>query len=200
MTTTTLAFFPHYREEAVELDERAGKSLGLAADALHMAQLTLDGSADEDHEAKQSRAASARRLLVEAVQGLARARVFVPGVRTYAVTVVTNSERDIDRELARLHQLATQLLWRNHRFLPARAQAEPLTPEDEAQLAAVLRTLGTHARIDRAMRYKWLVGAALFGVLAPVLGVGLYLLAAASGAMAAVELSRGAPPPALPQG
>ncbi|PRP91966.1 hypothetical protein ENSA5_51770 [Enhygromyxa salina] len=178
----------------------AARHLSVAADALNMALLTLDGSPDDGRGAKLGRAATARHFLAEAALGLARARVHVPGIRTYAVNVVTASEPDVDRELARLHELTTKLLWRNHTVLPGRKKAQPLAPEDEAQLAAVVRDLATHARIDRAMRHKWLVAAAVFGFLAPVLGVALYLLAAASGTFAAVELARGAAPPVLPAG
>lgn len=192
-----LALLDGYRFVDPEHRRFAAAHLRAAADALSMALLTLDGT-DDVREDKRSRAANARHLLAEAVTSLARARVYVPGIRTYAVNVVTSGERGLDRELARLREIATQLLWRNHAYLPARAQAEPLTPEDEAQLAAVHRDLATHARIERAMRHKWLLGAAVFGVLAPVLGVGLYLLAVASGAMAARELARGAPTSVLP--
>ncbi len=190
---------PHgYRYVDREHAERAQSHLRDAADALSMSLLTLDGTLDEGREGKLARAASARHLLAEAVTALAKARVYNPEIRTYAVNVVTSSERDVDRELARLHEVATALTWRNHAVLPTRDQAEPLAPEDEAQLAAVHRDLAAHARLSRATRHKWLLGAALFGVLGPVLGVGLYLLAAFSGAMAAVELARSSPPPALP--
>jgi hypothetical protein len=176
-------------------DERltAQRHLIAAADALHMVLLTLEGSPDDGRGAKHARAASARHLLAEAVVALARARVYVPGVRTYAVNVVTTTEPDLDRELARLHELTSKLLWRNHSVLPGRTRAQPLAPEDEAQLALVVRELATHARIGRAMRHKWLVAAALFGMLAPVLGVALYLLAVVSGTFAVVELARGGP-------
>ncbi|WP_146157721.1 hypothetical protein [Enhygromyxa salina] len=183
-----------YRHLGPDVQNRAAPHLSVAVDALNMALLTLDGSPDEGRDAKQGRAATARHFLAEAALGLARARVYIPGVRTYAVNVVTATERDVDRELTRLHELTTKLLWRNHQVLPARTQASPLDPEDEAQLAAMVRELATHARIDRAMRHKWLVAAALFGGLAPVLGVALYLLAAVSGTVAVVELARGAPP------
>lgn len=187
-----------YRQLGPEDHYRAKRHLSVAVDALNMALLTLDGSTDDGRDAKQGRAATARHFLAEAAVGLARARVYIPGIRTYAVNVVTTSEPDLDRELARLHELTTKLLWRNHAVLPPRKQAAPLAPEDEAQLAAVVRELATHARIDRAMRHKWLVAAAMFGVLAPVLGVALYLLAALSGTVAVVELARGAAPPVLP--
>jgi hypothetical protein len=171
----------------------AERHLIAAADALNMVLLTLDGSPDDGRDAKHARAASARHFLAEAVVALARARVYVPGVRTYAVNVVTSTERDLDRELARLHELTSKLLWRNHSVLPGRTRAQPLAPEDEAQLALVVRDLATHARIGRALRHKWLVAAALFGMLAPVLGVALYLLAVVCGTFAVVELARGGP-------
>ena len=187
-----------YRHVGPEAHAEAKGLIDGADDALNMALLTLEGSPDDGWESKSRRAASARNLLAEAAHHLARARVYVPGVRTFAVNVVTSSEPDVDRELVRLHGLTTQLLWRNHAIWPARAVGQPLAPEDEAQLAAVVRVLATHARIDRAMRHKWWVAAAVFGVLAPVLGVALYVLAAVSGTVAAVELARGAAPPVLP--
>ncbi|NVB41826.1 hypothetical protein G6O69_28595 [Pseudenhygromyxa sp. WMMC2535] len=197
-TPTSLALQRSYRHLDPAQVDAARHHLHNADDALNMALLTLDGSEDEHREAKQARAATARRLLAEAVTSLARARVFVPGVRTYTVSVVTTGEREIDRELLRLHELATTLLWHNHSVLPAQRQAQPLTPEDEAQLAAVVGNLNAQARLDRAMRFKWLVGAALCSVLAPALGFGLFLLALASAIMAGVELARGAAPPVLP--
>jgi hypothetical protein len=169
----------------------AERHLIAAADALNMVLLTLDGSPDDGRDAKHARAASARHLLAEAVVALARARVYVPGVRTYAVNVVTTTEPDLDRELARLPELTSTLLWRNHWVLPGRTRGQPLAPEDEAQLALVVRDLATQARIGRALRHKWLVATALFGMFAPVLGVALYLLAVVSGTFAVVELARG---------
>ncbi len=196
--TNSLALQRSYRHLGPEQAQLAEGHLHDATEALHMALLTFDGPDDEGRDAKHAKVASVRRLLVEAVTALARARVYVPGIRTYAVNIVTNSEPELDRELDRLHEIATQLLWRNHAVLPARVQAQPLAPEDEAQLAQVVRELAVQARIGRAMRHKWLVATALFGLLAPALGVGLYLLALASGAIAAVELARGAAPPVLP--
>ena len=188
----------NYRHLGPEAHVGAERHLSSAVDALNMALLTLDGSPDDSRDAKLARAATTRHFLAEAAVSLARARVHVPSVRTYAVNVVTSTEPDVDRELARLHELSSKLLWRNHAILPARSGGQPLAPEDEAQLAQVVRDLSTHARIDRAMRHKWIVAAALFGALAPVLGVALYLLAAVSGTVAAVELARGAAPPVLP--
>lgn len=194
---TSLALQQSYRDLGPEHARMAETFLRDAADMLHMVLLTLEGPG-EGREAKEAKLATANHLLVEAVTALGRARVYVPGVRTYAVNIVTNSEPDHDRELDRLHEIATQLLWQNHAVLPARKQAQPLAPEDEAQLAAVVRELAVHAKIGQAMRHKWLVATALLGALAPVLGVGLVVLALASGAMAAVELARGAAPPVLP--
>ncbi|MCA9699124.1 MAG: hypothetical protein KC431_16495 [Myxococcales bacterium] len=197
-----MASIPHsllqhgYRHVGAE--QAALDHLLRASDALNMALLTLEGSEDEGREAKLARIANARHFIVDAVTALARARVYVPGIRTYAINVVTTGERDVDRELGRLHQITTSLLWRNHAFLPAQRPFDPLSPEEEAQLAEVVRDLAAGARIERAMRHKWIVGAACFGLLAPMLGAALYLLALASATMAAVELARGAAPPALP--
>lgn len=188
--TNSLVLQNSYRQLGPEGHAAAERHLSVAADALNMALLTIEGSTDDERTAMHSRVANARHILVEAVTSLARARVYIPGIRTYAVNIVTNSERELDRELARLHELATQLLWRNHSFLPARTQAQPLAPEDEAQLAAVVRELGIHARIDRVMRHKWLIATAVFGLLAPAVGLGLVVLAVASAAAATIELAR----------
>lgn len=186
-----------YRQLGPEAHAEALVYMESADDALHMALLTLDGSPDDSWEAKARRAANARNFLADAVHQLARARVYIPGIHTYAVNVVTSTEPDVERELVRLHGLTTKLLWRNHSVLPARSEGDPLAPEDEAQLAAMVRDLATHARIDRAMRHKWLMAAALLGALAPLFGVALVFLAALSTAAGAVELARGAAPPVL---
>ena len=188
-----LALQHGYRHLGPDQTRMAETFLHEATDMLHMVLLTLDGP-----EAKEAKLATAHHLLVDAVNALGRARVYIPGIRTYAVIIVTNSEPDADRELDRLHEIATQLLWQNHAILPARSQAQPLAPEDEAQLAAVVRELAVQAKIGQAMRHKWLVVTALLSVLAPVVGVGLVVLALASGTMAALELARGAAPPVLP--
>jgi hypothetical protein len=192
--TNSLALQVSYRHLGPEAHAAAEGHLSVAADALNMALLTIEGSTDDERTAKHSRVATARHILVEAVTALARARVYIPGIRTYAVNIVTNSEPELDRELARLHELAIQLSWRNHSFLPARTQAQPLAPEDEAQLAAVVRELGLYARIDRVMRHKWLIATAVFGLLAPAVGLGLVVLAVASGAAAAIEIARTSTP------
>jgi hypothetical protein len=186
-----------YRHLGPEQARDAEVFLRTADDMLHMVLLTLDAPA-EGREAKLARLASAQGLLVEAVTALGRARVYVPGVRTYTVDFVTNGEPDLDRELDRLHQLAASLLWHNHAVLPVRAQGQPLAPEDEAQLALVVRELTTQAKLAQALRHKWLVASAVFGLLTPVLGLALLVPALASGAIAAIELARGAAPPVLP--
>lgn len=193
----SLALHHGYRHLGPEQARDAEGFLRTADDMLHMVLLTLDAQA-EGSEAKLARLASAQGLLVEAVTALGRARVYVPGVRTYSVDFVTNGEPDLDRELDRLHQLAASLLWHNHIVLPARNQGQPLAPEDEAQLALVVRELTTQAKLARALRHKWLVASAVLGLLAPALGLVLLVPALASGAIAAVELARGAAPPVLP--
>ncbi|MFV8756497.1 hypothetical protein ACNOYE_38620 [Nannocystaceae bacterium ST9] len=193
----SLALQHSYRHLGPEQTRKAEGFLHDATEMLHMVLLTLDGPG-EGREAKEAKLANVHKLMVDAVIALGRARVYLPGVRTYAVNIVTNGEPDADRELDRLHEIATQLLWQNHAVLPARTQAQPLAPEDEAQLAAVVRDLAVQAKIGQAMRHKWLVATALFSVLAPVLGLGLLVFAIASGAMAGIELTRGAAPPVLP--
>jgi hypothetical protein len=130
MVPNSLVLQHSYRHLGPSEQLAAQRHLIAAADALNMALLTLDGSPDDGRDAKHARAASARHFLAEAVIGLARARVYVPGVRTYAVNVVTTTEPDLDRELARLHELTSKLIWRNHSVLPGRNHAQPLAPED----------------------------------------------------------------------
>jgi hypothetical protein len=143
--------------------------LSAASDALAMALLTLGGS-DHDRGGKIGRAEQARGFLVEAVTSLSRARIYLPGIRTHTLPVLMASERDPDAELARLHQIATRLMWHNHAYLPARLQAKPLEPEEEAQLAVMFQGLTRHARIDRALRYRWVMGAIALAAMGPLLG------------------------------
>ena len=195
-TPVHLSLARHYREDGwgeVNPGSHAARHLTDAADALNMAMLTLDGPADERPTAKHRRVTHARKLLVEAVTALSRARLYVAGVRTYAVPVVMTGEASIDGELARLHQLCTRLLWFNHEYLPAKPQANPLTDEDEAQLALLFKDLSLQARIDRAMRHKWIAAAAISGALVPLLGPPLIIAAVACGAMALLEAIRTAP-------
>lgn len=153
----------------------AGRHLATASDALSLALLTLSGERGEDRREKLRRAEQARGFLVEAVTALSRARIYVPGIRTHALPVVMATEANLDAELQRLHQIATRLLWQNHAHLPARLQAKPLAPEEEAQLAVVLQGIARGARIERALRYKW-AGLAL-AVASGGLIVGLHLMA-----------------------
>jgi hypothetical protein len=100
-------------------------------------------------------------------------------------------EPDIEVELGRLHQLATRMLWYNHALLPTRGQGAPLQPEDEAQLATMVRGLARTARLDRALRHAWLCVAGSVAVLTPTLGlVAVAMLMATLVAMiAAVQLA-----------
>jgi hypothetical protein len=164
-----------YRDTIADrLSARAERHLQAASDALSMALLALAGD-DHDRGDKWSRADSARNFLAEAVTELSRARIYNPRIRTHAVPVLLSIESSPDAELRRLHQIATRLLWQNHMHLPARLQATPLAPEEEAQLAVVFAGLARNARIDRALRYKWsalaiaiAAGGAAFGL--PVVG------------------------------
>jgi len=130
---------------------------------------------DNDSGDKLRRAKRCRALLAEALTSLSRARVYVPAIRTLSLPVLLATDPNPDAELVRLHQLASRLMWQNHAYLPERQQAAPMAPEEEAQLALVVAGLARHARIDRALRYKW---AGLAGVVAlggmvvglPVLG------------------------------
>lgn len=124
-----------------------------ASDALAMALLTLSGERGEDRLDKLGRAEQARGFLIEAVTGLSRARIYNPKIRTLALPTLLATEDRPDAELRRLHQIATRLLWQNHMHLPARLQARPLPPEEEAQLRVVFRGVARNARIGRALRH-----------------------------------------------
>ena len=147
----------------------AAGHLSAASDALSMALLALGGN-DHDRGGKIGRAEQARTFLVEAVTSLSRARIYLPKIRTHTLPVLMASDPEPDTELARLHQIATRLLWHNHPYLPARLQAKPLAPEEEAQLAVVFQGLTRHARIDRALRYRWVLLAIALAAVGPVLG------------------------------
>lgn len=145
-----------YRDDVAEgaVSTASRVHLAAASEALSMALLTLSGD-DDDRGDKYRRAAQARGFLAEALTSLSRARVYTPGIRTHSLPVLMSTESDPDVELQRLHQIATRMLWQNHIHLPARLQAQPLDPEEEAQLAVVLARLARTAKIERALRYKW---------------------------------------------
>ncbi|MEM6296416.1 MAG: hypothetical protein AAGA54_34435 [Myxococcota bacterium] len=169
-----------YRD-AGQFDDAATSHLERASDALSMVLLTLAGE-DEDRGDKWRRAEQARALLAEAVTALSRARVFVPGISTLALPALLDTAPTASAELRRLHTHATRLLWRNHSYLPAKLQAEPLPPEEEAQLAVVLAGLARHNRMGRAFRSRW-TGVAL-GVAVSAAMLGLPLVGAAAGVTA----------------
>jgi len=157
----------------------AERPLREAGEALNLALLALEGPGEDEArsvKARQTKAVAARGFLVEAARALGRARIYLPTTRSYSIPVIMAVEPDIDTELGRLHQLATRLLWYNHALLPARGQARPLRPEDEAQLAVLVRDLARTARIDRAMKYAWLAIAAGLVGLTTTLGLGAALL------------------------
>lgn len=146
----------------------AQRPLREAGDALSLVLLCLESQDEEDSSAARQRAiAQARSFLGEAVNALNRARVYVPEVFSYTASVIAAAETDPAAELARLHQLTTRLLWYNHRFLPTRRQT-PLRPEDEAQLAVLVRTLSRATRAGRALRHAWIAGAATLAVMLPL--------------------------------
>jgi hypothetical protein len=164
-----------YRDSVADrLSARAQRHLEAASDALSMALLAL-----EDRGDKWSRADSARNFLAEAVTELSRARIYNPRIRTHAVPVLLTIESTAEAELHRLHQIATRLLWQNHMHLPARLQAKPLAPEEEAQLAVVFAGLARSARIESALRYKW--SALAVAVAAGGAALGLPMVGAVAG-------------------
>lgn len=157
----------------------AERPLRTAGEALNLALLGLEGPGEDEErsvKARQRKAVAARSFLIEAATALGRARIYLPTVRSYSIPVIMAVEPDIDTELGRLHQLATRMLWYNHALLPARGQARPLRPEDEAQLAVLVRDLARTARIDRALKYAWLAIAGGLAGLAATFGLGAALL------------------------
>jgi hypothetical protein len=161
----------------------ASRHLRSASDALALALLSLGGSTDETRSEKLQRAAHARSFLAEAVTALSRARIYVRGIRTHTLPFVMANERSIDRELHRLHQIATRLLWQNHVYLPARTEARPLSSEEEAQLAVMLQYLSRSAKIGRVMRYRWAAAGLVVGAACYLVG-----FSTAAGALACAGL------------
>lgn len=196
-----MTFGPNALPCAYRSSERHDEHLQLAAErplreageALNLAVLILEGQGEDDETsgARQHKAAAARSFLVEAAQALGRARIYLPTIRSYSLPVIMAVEPDIDAELGRLHQLATRMLWYNHASLPARCQARPLRPEDEAQLAVMVRGLARTARIDRALRHAWLGVAASVAVVTPTLGLTAVAILLATVVMIAAALQLG---------
>lgn len=181
------------------LRRAAERPLREAGEALHLAVLCLEGEDEPDREgARLRQAAQARGFLVEAVRALALARLYLPAIRTYSVPVLLAVDPDLDAELARLHQLATRLLWYNHNLLPARRQGHPLQPHEEAQLAVLARGLAKSARTGRALRHAWLATAVMVAIVAPTLGIVAVslLLATIITAIAALHIVGAASPTA----
>jgi len=171
----------------------AERPLRAAGEALNLAVLCLeDADEEEGPAARQRRAAQARGFLVEASLALGRARVFLPAIRGYSVPVILAIEAEPEAELGRLHQIATRLLWYNHALLPTRGQVSPLRPEDEAQLAVLVRGLARTARLDRVLRHAWIGAAVAVAVLGPTLGITAValLMTAVVMLVAAVQLGR----------
>jgi hypothetical protein len=179
--TPTLAVRHVYREEAAA-SKAAAPHLQAAADALAMALLCLEG---DGHGDRRWRADHARALLAEAATSLSRARVHEPRIRTLALPFVLASEARPEAELSRLHHIATRLSFQNHPYLPARRQAGPLPPEDEAQLAVVVADLAPPARLAHMLRNRWTITALGVAIVGPMLGAPLLAATVAVGTMVA---------------
>lgn len=180
--THALAVRHAYREESAT-SRAATPHLQAAADALAMALLCLEAA--DGHGDRRWRAEQARGLVAEAVRSLSRARVYEPRIRTLAMPYVMASEARPEAELSRLHHIATRLSFQNHAFLPARRQAGPLAPEDEAQLAVVVADLTPPARLAKALRHRWAITALGLAVAGPMLGAPLLAATLAVGTMVA---------------
>ncbi len=163
-----LAFRHVYRDVAADSRHAARPHLEAAADALAMALLSLDEG--EGKGDRRWRANHARRLIAEAVTSLSRARVYNPRIRTLALPFIIATEPRTEDELSRLNNIATRLLFQNHEHLPARLQAMPLPPEEEAQLAVLVAGLARNARIAHALRHRWAVAALGMAAAGPLLG------------------------------
>lgn len=133
-----------------------------------MAMLALEGPRDESRRECTARLDRVRDHLVEAVTELAKARIYVPGIRTYTVSAVMAAQGDLHRERSRLYGLASSLLWNNHAHLPARVQR--VDEKQEAELERMTRGFQRQRRISGLLRYKWLGAAAGLAALAPVIG------------------------------
>ena len=177
----TLRFDHAYRD--VGADARARPHLEAAADALAMALLCLEDT--NDNGDRRWRANQARSLIAEAVTSLSRARIYNPRIRTLALPFVMATEPRPDAELSRLNHIATRLLFQNHRHLPARLQAKPLAPEEEAQLAVVIAGLARNARIARVFRHRWALAALGMAAAGPLLGTPVIGAVAAIGTLVA---------------
>ncbi len=171
-----------YREEAAT-SKAAVPHLRAAADALAMALLCLEEG--DSHGDRRWRAEQGRSLLAEAARSLSRARVYNPRIRTLAMPFVMASETRPEAELSRLLNIATRLLFQNHKYLPARLQAMPLAPEDEAQLAVVVADLALPARLGHMLRHRWALTALGVAVAGPLLGAPLIGATVAIGTMVA---------------
>lgn len=189
-----------YRGDGGEIAYAGHAQLVVAADALTMALLTLSGELDEDRGDKIGRAAQARGFLVEAVTALSRARIYNPRIRTLALPTLLGTERRIESELSRLHQIATRLLWQNHKYLPARLQAKPLPPEEEAALRDVFRGLARHARIGRALRHRGSIVMMTLLLIAPLFAIPLMYVVGLASVCAALGVVAAARRCALPGG
>lgn len=191
-TNPSLRLAHTYR--GVTLDPIARRSarrhLSEARDALHLALLTLDEPVRSNGRSAWERIHRSRDFLAEAVRALSNARVHIPGVRTLALPALMASLPDAPDEALRLHQITTRLLWSNHAHLPYKAEAKPLTDEDEAQLARVLRELDGQRRFSSVARHKWLASAVVAAGLVGVVGLPAGIAAAAFGLLELNDLRR----------
>jgi len=192
-TNPSLRLAHTYRGVALDPRSRrqARRALRDARDALHFALLTWEDPIDRGSGAAWERIAKSRGFVAEAVRALSKARVHVPGVRTLALPALMATLPNAADEERRLRQITTKLLWHNHEHLPYKAPTKPLTPEDEAQLARVLRVLDGQRKLSRVLRHKWIASAALAAAMATVVGLPASLAAVAFGLLEVNELRRG---------
>ena len=158
------------------------QSLLEARDNLDLAAWSLEAPPRSRRELAE-RNERARDHLLEAARALSLARVHHPGVRSLARPVILAGLKDPKEERARLRDFVDRLLWWNHEHLPARIKALPLTAEEEAQLARVLRTLDGQRRLEGLTRHRWFMAFAVAGALTPVFGAAAGLAAVAFGGL-----------------
>lgn len=170
-------------------EQLAQEALARAADAIHLAILTISHQVGQEQRRKAARRiVRVQEHLVDACHALRRAKVHVPGIWAYSNAVILDQDPDPAREIARLNKLTSNLAVRNHAVLPALPQSTPLSPEDEAQLAEASQDLCT---INRARKYQvamcMIATLLCVGImpLAGVLSLGAALLFAALGMLRA---------------
>lgn len=163
-----------YRRNArsTEVDRQAQLCLRQAGDAIHMALMTIAHHVGEEGRARLTqRIARVQEHLIDACKALARAKLYIAGLWTYAPEVILNQDPDPEREIARLNRITTTLSMRNHAHLPATRKVIPLSDQEEAQLVAVSQEVSPRNRAQRVRTVAWFALALLCLSSMPWLGL-----------------------------